>query len=262
MGNPQGSPPYSWLPRPPYWELGEVARQLLRHYTAAILPAFPRAAPRLRRVVARLAELQGSGRTLVRAVREVVEVAGARGGYGGAVEVARGRLAQLRHLGGLVAAPPAEDHAAVEELFQETWQFMAAHTVALAAAFHVDCDLPAASLPAVKLSGESAAGAALPALLAAVTGLWEAMADSLAAGAAAADMAPDVAALHARLVGLRAATGLENCSGAAPVAAVTALQLGRWLREPAHKEAVAVGLDQLHGIRDTLVSCAARQEDM
>ena len=69
---------YYWLPRPPYWELGALARQFLRHHTAAILPAFPRTASRLRRVVDRLlGPDEGGG--LVGAVREVVEVAAARG---------------------------------------------------------------------------------------------------------------------------------------------------------------------------------------
>ena len=177
--------------------------------------------------------------SLIGEVEELLEVVAAKSDYNGAVEVTRDKLEKLRQrqeeshkdLSSLTAVgqQPIEDPAGVESLFQTVWESMAAFTLALAESFQVECVIPPPSHE-VCFDCENDAKAALPDFLAAVSSLWEALADSLAAGQqAVSPTAPDMHVLHTRLTGFDADSraGKSNSPPITQKSTVTVEQLGR-----------------------------------
>ena len=176
--------------------------------------------------------------SLIGEVEEVLEVVAARDDYNGAADVARDKLEKLRQrqeesdrdISSLTMADhPAENPGGVESLFQTVWESMAAFTLALAESLQVECAIPPPSHE-VCFDCENDAKAALPQFLAAVSSLWEALADSLAAGQAASPTAPDIQVLHTRLTGFNADSraGKSNSSPIMQESTITVEQLGRF----------------------------------
>ena len=176
--------------------------------------------------------------SLIGEVEELLEVVAARDDYNGAVEVTRDKLEKLRQrqeeshkdLSSMTVVDhqPTQNPAGVESLFQTVWESMAAFTLALAESFQVECAIPPPSHE-VCFDCENDAKAALPDFLAAVSSLWEALADSLAEGQAVSPTAPDMHVLHTRLTGFDADSRAGK-SISPPIrqkSTVTVEQLGR-----------------------------------
>ena len=172
--------------------------------------------------------------SLIGEIEELLEVVAARDDYNGAVDITRDKLEKLRQreeeshrdLSSLAVDQPPENPAGVESLFQTVWESMAAFTLALAESFQVECHIAPPSHE-VSFGCENDAKAALPDFLAAVSSLWEALADSIAAGQTS-PTAPDMRALHSRLTGFNADSRAGKSPSSQQESTVTVEQLGRF----------------------------------
>jgi len=257
----------------PYWSLETLLALYSRHHPTLLCPAFPATSHCLLKALEKIRhrmKVERISGSLLGEIEELLEVVAARDDYNGAVDATRDKLEKLRQrqeeshrdLFSLEVDQPPENPAGVESLFQTVWESMAAFTLALAESFQIECHIEPPSHE-VAFGCENDAKTALPDFLAAVSSLWEALADSIAAGQTS-PTAPDMQVLHTRLTNFNADSRAGKSPSYLMESTVTVEQLGRWLRSEDQQEAVMVGLQQLQEMRSTLMACSARlaQEDI